>query len=77
MKNCKKQENIRGKTKGIGSFLLPNSSFRRPHTGTRAGNNLGTALRQYVNIKKHKNIKDLRGKIVFKSDYDYKAMRVC
>jgi Arc/MetJ family transcription regulator len=36
---------------------------------------LETALKEYVDTRKRKNIKELRGKITFKSDYDYKAMR--
>jgi Arc/MetJ family transcription regulator len=34
-----------------------------------------TALQEYVNTRKRGNLKDLRGKISFRSDYDYKAMR--
>ena len=34
-----------------------------------------TALMEYVNNRKRKNIKDLRGKISFNDDYDYKSMR--
>jgi len=34
-----------------------------------------TALREYVNNRKRKNIKELRGKIKFRNDYDYKSMR--
>jgi Arc/MetJ family transcription regulator len=33
------------------------------------------ALTEYVNNRKRKNIKELRGKIRFREDYDYKAMR--
>ena len=33
------------------------------------------ALREYVNIRKRKNLKELKGKIEFSDDYDYKAMR--
>ena len=33
------------------------------------------ALREYVNNRKRKNIRDLRGKIKFREDYDYKSMR--
>jgi Arc/MetJ family transcription regulator len=33
------------------------------------------ALQEYVNNRKRKNIKDLRGKINFSDDYDYKSMR--
>ena len=34
-----------------------------------------TALREYVNNRKRKNIRELRGKIIFDDDYDYKKMR--
>jgi len=33
------------------------------------------ALRSYVEIKKRKNLSDLKGKIRFRKDYDYKAVR--
>jgi len=36
---------------------------------------LGIILRQYVDTRKQINIKDLKGKISFSQDYDYKAMR--
>jgi hypothetical protein len=32
-------------------------------------------LKKYVDARKRKNIKDLRGRIKFREDYDYKAMR--
>ena len=34
-----------------------------------------TALMEYVNNRKRKNIRDLRGKISFIDNYNYKAMR--
>ena len=34
-----------------------------------------TALTEYVNNRKRKNIRDLRGKINFTDDYGYKNMR--
>lgn len=34
-----------------------------------------TALREYVNNRKRKNIRELRGIISFSDDYDYKKMR--
>lgn len=34
-----------------------------------------TALREFVNNKKMKNLRDLKGKILFADDYDYKKMR--
>jgi len=33
------------------------------------------ALREFVNSRKIKNLKDLKGKISFAEDYDYKKMR--
>jgi len=33
------------------------------------------ALREYVENRKRKNLKDLRGKIKFRDGYDYKSMR--
>ena len=36
---------------------------------------LEIALKEYVDNRKRKNIKDLRGKIKFHDNYDYKAMR--
>ena len=33
------------------------------------------ALREYVDNRKRKNLKELKGKIEFSDDYDYKAMR--
>jgi Arc/MetJ family transcription regulator len=33
------------------------------------------ALKEYVENRKRKNIRDLRGKIKFADDYNYKAMR--
>jgi len=34
-----------------------------------------TALREYVNNRKRKNIRELKGKIKFRDNYDYKKMR--
>jgi Arc/MetJ family transcription regulator len=36
---------------------------------------IDTALREYVNTRKRKNIGELRGRISFDENYDYKAMR--
>ncbi len=33
------------------------------------------ALREYVKIRKMKNLRDLKGKVFFADGYDYKAMR--
>ncbi|GHV01737.1 hypothetical protein AGMMS49521_2580 [Campylobacterota bacterium] len=34
-----------------------------------------TALHEYVNNRKQKNLQELKGKIEFRDDYDYKSMR--
>ena len=34
-----------------------------------------TALTEYVNNRKRKNIRELKGKIRFRDNYDYKSMR--
>ncbi|MDR2171046.1 MAG: type II toxin-antitoxin system VapB family antitoxin [Planctomycetaceae bacterium] len=34
-----------------------------------------TALKEYVNNRKRKNLKELKGQIKFSDDYDYKKMR--
>jgi Arc/MetJ family transcription regulator len=34
-----------------------------------------TALQEYVNNRKRKNLKELKGKIKFSKGYDYKKMR--
>ena len=39
------------------------------------GELIETALREYVNNRKRKNIKELKGKIKFWDDYDHKSMR--
>ena len=34
------------------------------------------ALKEFVRNRKMKNLKDLKGKILFSDDYDYKKMRI-
>ncbi len=34
-----------------------------------------TALQEYVKNRKRKDLRDLKGQIVFDKEYDYKAMR--
>jgi len=36
---------------------------------------IDTALREYVNNRKRKNLRELKGKIKFRDNYDYKSMR--
>lgn len=37
---------------------------------------VNTALKEFVENLKRKNIKELKGKIKFNDDYDYKSMRI-
>lgn len=37
---------------------------------------IDTALREFVRTRKMKDMRDLKGKIKFADDYDYKKMRV-
>jgi len=34
------------------------------------------ALKEFVKNRKMKNLRDLKGKILFSDDYDYKTMRI-
>ncbi len=34
-----------------------------------------TALREFIASRRRKDLRDLRGKIAFREDYDYKEMR--
>jgi len=54
---------------------LVEEAFRYSETIGTKRELLETALQEYVDVRKRNNIRDLRGKITFKSDYDYKAMR--
>ncbi|MBN1243264.1 MAG: type II toxin-antitoxin system VapB family antitoxin [Spirochaetales bacterium] len=36
---------------------------------------LDAALREFVNVRKARNLKELKGKIAFAEGYDHKAMR--
>jgi hypothetical protein len=63
------------KTNVVLDVKLVEAAFRYSETIGTKRELLETALREYVDVRKRNNIKDLRGKITFKSDYDYKAMR--
>jgi len=36
---------------------------------------IDAALREFVNVRKARNLKELKGRIVFAEGYDHKAMR--
>jgi Arc/MetJ family transcription regulator len=54
---------------------LVDEAFKYSQTISTKRELIEVALKEYVDTRKRKNIKDLRGKIAFREDYDYKAMR--
>ena len=54
---------------------LVEEAFKYSKTITTKTELIEAALREYVNNRKRKDIRDLKGKIKFRDDYDYKKMR--
>ena len=54
---------------------LVNEAFMYSQTIFTKRELIEVALKEFVNNRKRKNIRDLRGKIEFRDDYDYKDMR--
>ena len=54
---------------------LVGEAFTYSKTITTKRELIETALREYVNNRKRKNLKELKGKIRFCDNYDYKSMR--
>jgi Arc/MetJ family transcription regulator len=54
---------------------LVSEAFNYSETISTKRELIETALKEYVNTRKRKNIGELRGKISFSGNYDYKAMR--
>ena len=54
---------------------LVDEAFKFSRTISTKRELIEVALREYVDARKRKNIKELRGKIKFRKEYDYKAMR--
>jgi Arc/MetJ family transcription regulator len=54
---------------------LVEEAFKFSQTVSTKRELIETALREYVNNRKRKNLKKLKGKIKFSIDYDYKKMR--
>ena len=54
---------------------LVNEAFKFAQQISTKRELLETALKEYVDNRKRKNIKNLKGKIKFSEGYDYKAMR--
>jgi metal-responsive CopG/Arc/MetJ family transcriptional regulator len=54
---------------------LLDEAFKFSQTISTKKEIIETALKEYVDNRKRKNIRDLKGKIKFSDDYDYKTMR--
>ena len=54
---------------------LVDEAFRYAQTISTKRELVEIALQEYVNNRKRKNIKELKGKIKLREDYDYKGMR--
>ena len=54
---------------------LVDEAFKYSRTISTKRELIEAALREYVDNRKRKNIRELRGKIKFIDNYDYKAMR--
>jgi Arc/MetJ family transcription regulator len=54
---------------------LVEEAFKYSQTVSTKRELIEVALTEYVNNRKRKNIRELKGKIKFRKDYDYKSMR--
>jgi Arc/MetJ family transcription regulator len=54
---------------------LVEEAFKFSQTISTKKELIETALKEYVNNRKRKNLKELKGKIKFSPGYDYKKMR--
>ena len=54
---------------------LVEEAFKYSQTISTKKELIEAALKEYIDNRKMKNIKDLKGMIEFDDDYDYKAMR--
>ena len=55
---------------------LIDEAFKYSQTISTKRELIETALNEYVNNRKRKNIRELRGKIKFTEKYNYKDMRI-
>ena len=54
---------------------LVNEAFKYSRTISTKRELIETALKEYVDNRKRKNIRELKGKIQLRDGYDYKSMR--
>ena len=55
---------------------LVDEAFRYAENISTKKDLIEIALKEFVKNRKSKNLKDLKGKISFADDYDYKRMRI-
>ena len=63
------------RTNVVLSDELVDEAFKYSQTISTKRELIEIALKEYVDNRKRKNIRELRGKIKFMENYDYKAMR--
>jgi hypothetical protein len=61
-------------TQGI-NYDLMHEAFKYSNNITSEKDIIEIALKEYIFRRKMKSIRDLKGKIHFREDYDYKLMR--
>jgi Arc/MetJ family transcription regulator len=66
---------IKMRTNIVLNDALVEEAFKFSQTVSTKRELIETALREYVNTRKRKSLKELKGKIKFSADYDYKKMR--
>jgi hypothetical protein len=57
------------------NYDLMHEAFKYSNNVTSEKDIIEIALKEYIFHRKMKNIRDLKGKIHFRKDYDYKLMR--
>ena len=67
--------NVYMRTNIVLNDQLVDEAFRFSRTISTKRELIETALKEYVDNRKRKNISELRGKIKFSDGYDYKALR--
>ena len=67
---CKMRTNI------VLDDQLVDEAFRYSNNIKTKRELIEVALREYVKNRKRKDLRDLKGQILFDEEYDYKAMRI-
>jgi hypothetical protein len=69
-------QRLAGRSGGLCSrFTIGNEAFRYAESIHTKKELIETALKEFVRTKRMKDLRELKGKIQFTDDYDYKKMR--